>query len=345
MLTRRLSPPDLTRYKQLRIAPTTFSLLSGANVTAAGDVPLPTAAPPLPPPVAPIVTHWQPNITLQLLDDHTVYDARALPQHPLLNTLTVHANRHVYDPLVFHNTFFAFEDELIPVNESISVVPLHIYIGSMSMIKYTMYFQMSEAFRMHVESGTMTNREQDDIKRMFVDTNVYLLGLTMVVSILHTVFDVLAFKNDIQHFRERRSFIGLSARTMMMNMVFQVIIMLYLFDNDTSVLVLGSSVVGLLIDVWKLRKMVRVRISPTERWFGVVPALRIEATASYGGRTAEYDAMAFRYLSYALWPLVAGYAVYTLIYDTHKGWYSWVINSLVGAVYTFGACVSESERT
>jgi hypothetical protein len=31
-----------------------------------------------------------------------------------------------------------------------------------------------------------------------------------------------------------------------------------------------------------------------------------------------------------------GYAGYTLMYETHKSWYSWVLGSLVGAVYTFG---------
>ena len=30
------------------------------------------------------------------------------------------------------------------------------------------------------------------------------------------------------------------------------------------------------------------------------------------------------------------YSVYALIYQTHKSWYSWVVNSLVGAVYMFG---------
>lgn len=42
------------------------------------------------------------------------------------------------------------------------------------------------------------------------------------------------------------------------------------------------------------------------------------------------------YLSYALYPLVIGYAIYALKYETHKSWYSWILNSLVGAVYTFG---------
>ncbi len=52
--------------------------------------------------------------------------------------------------------------------------------------------------------------------------------------------------------------------------------------------------------------------------------------------TKQYDAEAMRYLSYALYPLVIGYAIYALLYESHRSWYSWVLNSLVGAVYTFG---------
>jgi len=31
-----------------------------------------------------------------------------------------------------------------------------------------------------------------------------------------------------------------------------------------------------------------------------------------------------------------GYSIYALVYETHRSWYSWVLGSLVGAVYTFG---------
>ena len=52
--------------------------------------------------------------------------------------------------------------------------------------------------------------------------------------------------------------------------------------------------------------------------------------------TKQYDREAMRYLSWALYPLIGCYAVYALLYETHRSWYSWVLNSLVGAVYTFG---------
>jgi hypothetical protein len=35
-------------------------------------------------------------------------------------------------------------------------------------------------------------------------------------------------------------------------------------------------------------------------------------------------------------PLVVGYASYSLVHSSHKGWYSWVVTSLTGFVYAFG---------
>ena len=51
---------------------------------------------------------------------------------------------------------------------------------------------------------------------------------------------------------------------------------------------------------------------------------------------AKYDAEAMKYLSYALYPLIVAYAVYSLVYDTHKSWYSFILSTLTGCVYTFG---------
>lgn len=46
--------------------------------------------------------------------------------------------------------------------------------------------------------------------------------------------------------------------------------------------------------------------------------------------------MAFKYLSWALFPLLVCYSVYSLIYVEHKGWYSWILSMLYGFLLTFG---------
>ena len=38
----------------------------------------------------------------------------------------------------------------------------------------------------------------------------------------------------------------------------------------------------------------------------------------------------------ALFPLVCGFALRSLVMEQHHGWYSWAIAALTGACYTFG---------
>lgn len=53
-------------------------------------------------------------------------------------------------------------------------------------------------------------------------------------------------------------------------------------------------------------------------------------------KTKEFDDIATAHLLYLVAPLVMGYASYSLLNHEHKGWYSWVLSSLVGFVYMFG---------
>jgi hypothetical protein len=92
-----------------------------------------------------------------------------------------------------------------------------------------------------VAAGLAQDGEADEVKRIFLEGNPYLLGLTMFVSLLHTVFDFLAFKNDIGFWKENKSMEGLSARSIVINAFCQLVIFLYLLDSETSMVVLLSA--------------------------------------------------------------------------------------------------------
>lgn len=53
-------------------------------------------------------------------------------------------------------------------------------------------------------------------------------------------------------------------------------------------------------------------------------------------KTQEFDKLAFRYVSYVTIPTLLAYSVYSLIYETHRGWYSFIISTLTSFVYMFG---------
>lgn len=116
-----------------------------------------------------------------------------------------------------------------------------------------------DQWRMQQQLGAGTEEATDIFRETISDTNPWLLGLTAVISIFHMLFDFLAFRNDISfwkvrlstsiawlfgilmihtRFQQRKSLEGLSVRTILVNCFFQLIILLYLFDNDTSWMIL-----------------------------------------------------------------------------------------------------------
>ena len=75
------------------------------------------------------------------------------------------------------------------------------------MLKVIPVFIILPTFRFNVLGNLMGEEEedqdQDSVKEAFLETNVYLLALTFVVSIVHSVFEFLAFKNDIQFWNKK----------------------------------------------------------------------------------------------------------------------------------------------
>jgi len=236
-----------------------------------------------------------------------------------------------YFPVIFFNNFWLLKEHLLQINNSLTHLPLFLTYEPLSLMKWQLMVQMDQSFTMQKQFGAVES-EIDDIKRMLYETNPYLLGLTFVVSILHMVFDFLAFKNDISFWRNNKSMEGLSVRTIFLNTFCQLIIFLYLFDNETSWMILLSCGIGLVIEFWKIQKAVNIKII----WKGSIPIPTFTDRDTYSRATKEHDAAAMKYLSYILYPLVIGYAIYSLIYETHKSWYSWILSSLTGTVYTFG---------
>jgi hypothetical protein len=62
--------------------------------------------------------------------------------------------------------------------------------------------------------GVARSGEIDGIRQLLIDTDPKLIALTVVVSLLHTLFNFLAFSNDVKFYRKIKDFSGLSLRSM-----------------------------------------------------------------------------------------------------------------------------------
>ena len=54
----------------------------------------------------------------------------------------------------------------------------------------------------------------DEMKRIFVETEPWLLGITALVLVLHTIFEFLAFKNDVSFWSQKDSMEGISVKSL-----------------------------------------------------------------------------------------------------------------------------------
>ncbi|XP_066910734.1 LOW QUALITY PROTEIN: putative lipid scramblase CLPTM1 [Clytia hemisphaerica] len=321
----------MTSFRKERVHKTK-NLLTGAADTQNKLVQNDTKAP------LKVISFWHPNLTISLLDDQTPWPKNGVPQ-PLDQYIKFDNIQNVYFPVVYVNDYWNYVSDYMPINDTTPELEFQITFAPISMFKWQLYISQSMRSQWNQylgDTAEQSDQEQDMIKRILRETNPYLLALTMIVSLVHSVFEFLAFKNDIQFWKTRKSLEGLSVRSVFFNVFQTLVVLLYVFDNETNTVVVISCFVGLIIECWKITKVVDIGRDPDRKW-GPFPAIKFEDKSTYvQSETREYDKLAFKYLSWGLFPLLACYAVYSLIYVEHKGWYSFVLSIAYGFLLTFG---------
>ncbi|KAF6207530.1 hypothetical protein GE061_015976 [Apolygus lucorum] len=322
---------DLVKYKKMRFTKTQ-NLLTGETQMTPEEIEEAEKT------NLAIISHWHPNITINLVTDFTAWVQGTVPS-PLNEFVTFSPSGDSYKPVVFYNEFWNLLRDYDPINKTTEKLDLRITYQPLSLFKWQMYLahSMRSKFTANIFQDEVEDEDQDSLKEALLETSPYLLGATVIVSILHSVFELLAFKNDIQFWKNRKSLEGLSVRSVFFNVFQSLIVLLYVLDNDTNTLIKISCFVGLCIEIWKINKVVDIKLDRERKVLGVFPRVLFTDKGSYvESSTRQYDQLAFKYLSMALFPLLGAYAIYSLMYLQHKGWYSWVLNMIYGFLLTFG---------
>uniref|UniRef100_A0A8C9GRM2 Lipid scramblase CLPTM1L n=1 Tax=Piliocolobus tephrosceles TaxID=591936 RepID=A0A8C9GRM2_9PRIM len=321
------------------------------------------------------VSHWRPRLALNVMADNFVFDGSSLPadvhrymkisSHFLVEVVllpegwkgeernsswsilpfapgwrrlpwrengriqlgkTVH-----YLPILFIDQLSNRVKDLMVINRSTTELPLTVSYDKVSLGRLRFWIHMQDAVYSLQQFG-FSEKDADEVKGIFVDTNLYFLALTFFVAAFHLLFDFLAFKNDISFWKKKKSMIGMSTKAVLWRCFSTVVIFLFLLDEQTSLLVLVPAGVGAAIELWKVKKALKMTIL----WRGLMPKFQFGTYSESERKTEEYDTQAMKYLSYLLYPLCVGGAVYSLLNIKYKSWYSWLINSFVNGVYAFG---------
>lgn len=337
----------LTQYIAKKPVKKTKNLLASGDVEEVEEVDV--KAGPI------IKSYYHPNFTMSFVPETgTIYWPTMHPAARQFTYLDATGSRDAtgqngwYYPVLFVNTFWQLKAHMQEMNTTVTRLPIHIDLNNQANWLYNIIASIDEGQKQTARNAALggplppgggDGSEFEMIKEVLLDTNTYLLITTIVVSILHMIFEMLAFKSDISHWKNKKDNVGISVRSILGNVFMQTVIFLYLLDNNenTSWMIMMSQGMGILLEFWKITKTVDVRLRPSNNIFGVRIAFEDKHKLSETEeKTKEYDAVAFKYVYIAAVPLLLAYAGYSLVYETHKSWYSFIIATLVGSVYAYG---------
>lgn len=231
----------LTQYIAQKKIKKTKNLLAAKNETEEPEVEIPAG---------PIInSHYHPNFTMSFIPDTGVMHFPSLqPASRQYVHLESSGARDAtgqngwYYPVLFVNTFWQLRSHMMPLNSTVTTLPIHINLNHLANWKFGLIANIDEGVKQTARNaangqpppGGGDGSEFEMIKEVLLDTNIYLLGTTVVVSIFHMIFEMLAFKSDISHYRNKKNNVGISVRSILGNVFMQAVIFLYLMDNNEN---------------------------------------------------------------------------------------------------------------
>ncbi|GMF34300.1 unnamed protein product [Phytophthora lilii] len=303
---------------------------------------------------ADIIAYWKPAASVRLVTDFTRYPVEELPvmvyqnlryvQHPM-------DQRWRYLPALYVDDLSQTQDKLVPLNSTLDdgnggdlILPLQLSWSPLSFARWQMQLTFATVFTSQEQMGVPSS-DLDALRSMVTDTHPILLAVTMSVSLLHLLFDWLAFRHDVSYWRAKGdNVVGVSLRAMVAELGSQTVVLLYLVDQDSTLLVTGPQFISVVLLVWKVTKVWRAQrrhfAAKANTDTGAASSDKTKTMDEYSLRllkeTERADSLATSHMLFVLAPLAAGYAVFSLLYVPHAGWYAWLLESLTTTVYALG---------
>ncbi|VVC29122.1 Hypothetical protein CINCED_3A017336 [Cinara cedri] len=271
------------------------------------------------------VTHIKAVLPVSMLTEPLYVSQIHMPSD-IYQYIRLYKQNQEYLPIFLHNSLQDRSYNVTRINKNTSHVSILLRYEPLSYTGLRILTQTQLAMVTMQQFG-FKNKDIDEIKAIF-DTNHYVLLISIIVAFVHILFDFLAFKNDISFWRSRTTMAGLSSRLVIWRAFSQTVVLLYLLEEKASMLIIVPSIISSIIEIWKVFKIIPVDWKQFK--LKKLNLNRIEED------TKKFDAESMKYLSYVLYPLCIISAIYSLIYEPQKSWYSWSIKSLVNGVYAFG---------
>ena len=170
---------------------------------------------------------WKPEVSVKLVSEDLAYPDELIGRSgmevvQLQRQSAEHPSGYAYLPGLRVDEIGLTSEKYIALNETVTALPLRISFdrndvlstedssskgsggsvsqGGLSPARWCLLSHFSEALESQRELG-FEQSDIDDLRRLIAETNVTLLGITMLASTLHLLFEFLTFKSDIDFWK------------------------------------------------------------------------------------------------------------------------------------------------
>lgn len=242
---------------------------------------------------------------------------------------TLAAGGGCYRPALACDNYWTLRRDKLPLSRlsSDATINLHFYETWVYKQEWVRHLQLMER-----GGGALgATPVLEDLKEMLSDNSPAYLAVLFTVNALHSLFFMLSLSSSYAFWSRLSNSAGLSPGKYYSDVLFQLIIVLYMIDNDTSLLLVLLAAVEMLMSVYVAVRVTGLSLTLRPRF----PFLHLSSNAR-DSPTTHYERIAVRFLLKLATPFLVCYVAYSFAHRGQLRLYSFVLKTLVTMIYVVG---------
>lgn len=223
------------------------------------------------------------------------------------------------DPRQLYTTGIDISQMHIPFSSYANLNPLPsshnvtLHIFPYDMLRYAAFYSLGHPESMFDQLGPLgaimeaglDEAAVDELKEILFTNHVYLVAAFFFLSLAQSLLRFFTIRQEYRFWKEIENNRGVSLKTLFYELVFSVVLTLYVYEHNSSRMVIGFSLLDIAVTLWKISRTFSLKFG------GGFPWMHLETSELYRGRE-KIDSEAVWYMNYLLIPLMCGYLWWAL---------------------------------
>ena len=159
-----------------------------------------------------------------------------------------------------------------PITNHTHDVTLHIF--PYDVIRFAAFYSLGHPEKMFDKMGPMGALMQvgmdessiDELKEILFTNHVYLVVAFFMLSLAQTVLRFFTIRQEYRFWKEIENNRGVSLKTLFYELIFSAILTLYVYEHNSSKMVIGFSLLDMGVTLWKFSRTFSLRVGGGFPW-------------------------------------------------------------------------------